>query len=371
MQATAGTTAAVSLSALAQEQHVANLGNFTLSWSGNANSSSINNAQLVITHPKHPLGPVFATVPGQPFVTAGRGGASFVENHGGFVITDNAVYCSDQEITSWEARSDAVILTGRFTAPGCEAPWSLTFSLVDAERLRFSLHTSQANGPANLSRASLTYASRPDEHFFGFGEQYSVFDMKGRALPIFAMEQGIGRGASPISDIITLFEGKGVAGDWWTSYAPVPQYITSDAHSLFLENTEYSLFDLRSPNDVRVMVMSDTLTGQILAGASPPALLEEFTRYAGRMQPLPAWVDAGAIVGLQGGTAVVRQRYAQLQAAGVPMSALWLQDWVGKRKTPVGSLLWWNWVLNPLQYPDWSGLLEGLAQDSVRVLTYV
>ena len=51
------------------------------------------------------------------------------------------------------------------------------------------------------------------------------------------------------------------------------------------------------------------------------------------MRPMPAWVDRGAIVGIQGGTDVVRQRVAELQAAGVPLAGVWLQDWVGQRVT--------------------------------------
>jgi hypothetical protein len=35
----------------------------------------------------------------------------------------------------------------------------------------------------------LTYATHPDEHFFGFGEQFSHFDLKGKRVPIIVQEQ--------------------------------------------------------------------------------------------------------------------------------------------------------------------------------------
>ncbi len=40
---------------------------------------------------------------------------------------------------------------------------------------------------------------------------------------------------------------------------------------------------------------------------------------------------AGAIIGYQGGTAAVRDMFSQLNAAGVPMAGMWLQDWTGIR----------------------------------------
>lgn len=38
-------------------------------------------------------------------------------------------------------------------------------------------------------RVQLTYATHPDEHFFGFGEQFSHFDLKGKRVPIIVQEQ--------------------------------------------------------------------------------------------------------------------------------------------------------------------------------------
>jgi hypothetical protein len=38
-------------------------------------------------------------------------------------------------------------------------------------------------------RVQLTYATDPNEHFFGFGEQFSHFDMKGKRVPIIVQEQ--------------------------------------------------------------------------------------------------------------------------------------------------------------------------------------
>ncbi len=48
----------------------------------------------------------------------------------------------------------------------------------------------------------LSYACEEDEQFYGFGVQYSVFNMKGRRLPVFLSEQGVGRGLEPFTNIL-------------------------------------------------------------------------------------------------------------------------------------------------------------------------
>ena len=50
-----------------------------------------------------------------------------------------------------------------------------------------------------FNRVCLTYSSEAKERFYGFGEQFSHMDFKGKRVPIFVQEQGIGRGDQPIT----------------------------------------------------------------------------------------------------------------------------------------------------------------------------
>lgn len=128
-----------------------------------------------------------------------------------------------------------------------------------------------------------------------------------------------------------------------------------------------------------------TLVGRIFAAGSLTEAVGEYTRFSGRMAPLPAWImkgtlpqfifiwvsqhhqltviyvhsnshlhranshlhranshlhtnmhfpcilTSGAVIGYQGGTAAVRAMFATLRAAKIEMSAMWLQDWTGPR----------------------------------------
>ena len=244
-----------------------------------------------------------------------------------------------------------------------------------------------APAAARLNRAQLAFAA-PNGPLWGLGVQYRHFDLAGHRVPVFVSEQGIGRGAAetaPMSTLLNALAG-GAGGNDYTTYAASASYVSSEGTGLVLHNTELVVFDLNSagrsrpsilsggdfgssaaPSTVALTAHAARLDGKLLAPACDGgggggggggeggrfvarsthlAVLESLTEFTGRMQPLPEWADEGAILGLQGGDATVMRRYEQLKAGGVPIAGLWLQDWVGKRYTPLGDRLWWNYQLD-------------------------
>lgn len=55
-----------------------------------------------------------------------------------------------------------------------------------------------------FNRVCLTYSSEENERFYGFGEQFSHLNFKGKRIPILVQEQGIGRGDQPITFAVNL-----------------------------------------------------------------------------------------------------------------------------------------------------------------------
>lgn len=118
-------------------------------------------------------------------------------------------------------------------------------------------------------------------------------------------------------------------------------------------------------------MFTNKLEANIIYAKNPLDAIEEYTTYSGRMRALPDWIQEGAVIGMQGGTDKAYRVWKTLKDAGTPISAFWLQDWIGQRTTLVGKQLWWNWELDNQQYPKWNTLVDSLKSNGINMLGYV
>ncbi|MFE8071776.1 alpha-glucosidase [Marinobacteraceae bacterium S3BR75-40.1] len=311
---------------------------------------------------------LWQSVPDAAFVMGAVQDLQAEENRGSFLVEENlAPLCNQQTIDSIEQQNGAVSVSGHLGGGnGCDTHYLLRFQQVREGHLQFQL---VFDNPA-VNYSELVYASSESERFYGFGEQFSYLNLKGQAVPILSQEGGVGRGHTPITQAVNL-GSEGSGGNALTTYYAVPQYITNTNKSLFLENTDYTVFDLTAPEQVRVRLFNGHMRGRILAGDSMLELITRFTDYTGRMRPLPDWFQQGAIVGMQGGTAKVQNVLDELERRGTPVAGVWLQDWVGKRQTSLGSQLWWNWELDRDRYPNWNQLADRVESRGGHMLCYI
>eukprot|EP00039_Didymoeca_costata_P016390 m.292933 g.292933 ORF g.292933 m.292933 type:complete len:496 (+) comp16388_c0_seq10:141-1628(+) len=234
--------------------------------------------------------------------------------------------------------------------------------------------TSSLHGPTEkligLQTPSLRLllSTTEQDKIFGLGVQYSVRNLKGREVPILTSEQGVGRGLEPLTKYLNALRDSG--GNWHTTYSSIPHYMTSSMQSLVLENSEYSLFNLKS-TEIDVQIFTSTVQARLFFGLTPLDLIEAYTEFAGRMPPLPRWIMERPVIGYEGGTLAVKNLHEKLKASGLVPAAYWLQDWSGLRIDAFGKRLWWNWELDENHYPMWDSLCKNLSEDGTRVMTYI
>lgn len=347
-------------------EQIFRLGEFELAWSLGGGGAS-----LVISYSGKVLG---ASLPGRNFVGGASVSLAITQSRGSIEISESVhrTY-AEQTVESISVVDDAITISGHLSHgrnPGDNSPqYSLAFRLCDqnAKSLSFDLQIYGGTKSSRVNQAHLLLASAADEALYGFGKQFSEVNCKGFEIPVVVEEGGIGRG-DRVPSVLRLV---GVTGESFSSYSPSPHFLSNTGRSLFLVNTEPSTFDLRSDGWLTVRVHTSRMQGCLLAGENPLDAIELLTDFIGRSPPLPEWVHRGAIVSIQGGTTRVRDIWNKLKNKSTPLAGIWLQDWVGRRDTVFGKQLWWNWVLNPSLYPDFSGLVDELKKADIATGIYI
>ena len=317
--------------------------------------------RLQITHAGTPL---FQGEAG--WLEAGEGSPTVEAARGSFTFDDTTLSrCAGLTGSALVEEGDGAVLTAELG--DCGAQVELQIERVNEETLRLSL---ELDGAPEINRIQLTSDAPEDERVTGFGAQYNHLDLKGQAVPIWCQEQGIGRGLEPLSSAL----GAGVgnpAGDALTTYTCVPWALSTAGYGWLSHASAYTVFDLTEPEQTTLSTWQSSLTLDLFAGEDPAALVEALTAVTGRMAPLPEWSQQGPIVRIGGGSEAVRTRLAAYVDAGVPVSAVWIEDWCGLRETSFGDRIWWNWVVDRARYPDWEDLVAELRADDRRVLVYL
>lgn len=209
-----------------------------------------------------------------------------------------------------------------------------------------------------------------NEEIFGCGEQYSYLNLRGRKVPLWVSEQGVGRNKK---DIITHFANfkDDAGGDWYTTYFPQPTFVSSKNYFCMVDDYSYMEFDFSHEQYYQLEIHD--IPKKIIFGIGN-TLLETVklqTREIGTSHILPDWVYDGVILGLQGGTDIVLPKIERALDKGLKVAGMWIQDWEGKRVTAFGKQLMWNWVYEPSMYPNLPKTIDELKGKGIRTLGYI
>jgi alpha-glucosidase len=204
-----------------------------------------------------------------------------------------------------------------------------------------------------------------DAHFLGFGEQFDAVDHRGRKLPLWVSEQGIGRDP----DGRTAF-----SGDDTTTYFPVPFFLDPRGFGVAVDTEARVEADLCSTRpDEYVLAAEDPrrIHLRVYTGPTVADVMRDWTALQGRTSAPPRWSVDGVWLAVQGGPANVRAAVARARAADLPLAAIWSQDWLGRREFAPGQFgVRYRWSVDEALYPDLGGLIRELHGQGVRFFGY-
>ncbi len=211
-----------------------------------------------------------------------------------------------------------------------------------------------------------------DELIYGFGEQFSNIEFSNKRFDLITSEQGMGRGAQPVSALVNLAVGKGASGDQFSTYAPLPTFLTSKNRGMCFETQTIYSFDVKKKfkNQIIIQAYQNNLKGFIVCENSPLDLLEKMTEKSGRLRPLPDFAYDN-ILGVRGGREVVDKILTKCKEHNAPVSAVWIEDWQGRRGKNGGPPLWWRWFPDQKLYPDFKNWASDLKKEGIALLGYV
>ncbi len=299
-----------------------------------------------------------------PALHVGHGTAVFPERHGIFRIRET--HRDMHGLRSVQDVSPTAQQDGGTDAAEIRFGDALTLTLHVRDG---RLHIGTRDFDGTLNRFRLRLCTDAQEHIYGCGEQFSRLDLKGRLVPLFVQEQGVGRGKDLITLLANLSHGAG--GNEWTTYFVQPTFVTSGHTYFHTDASAYAIFDFRKaavmelefwevPNEMVIGVEATTIDA-----------IGSLTALLGRQQALPEWTYDGVWLGVQGGTDVVQTKIERAQEAGVQVGAVWAQDWEGRRVTSFGKQLMWNWRYDADRYPELPAYIETLRKQGIRFLGYI
>jgi len=224
------------------------------------------------------------------------------------------------------------------------------------------------------NRFFLRFKSFKDEHIYGCGEQFTTLDLKGKSVPIWVSEhQQVLKIADkllrwkvlgkPEPDRITKYKNH-------QTYCSFPIFISSQNYGVYVHDDSYGKMEF-DDDSFELNFRNIPKSVSLITADSQKELIERFAKLMGIAPKTPDWVNNGAILAMQGGTEVLRQKYLEAKEKGVKIAALWAQDWCGHVVTSFGYQVYWNWSVDNELYKGLKDFIDELHKDGVKFLGYI
>ena len=295
-------------------------------------------------------------------ISAGQGQASYPMEKGSFQYREE-LFSRTDFIVKQETEESAILQDEKENCCGRVC--------MNREENRLHIHMEFDNPDYN--RYWLTFPVEEDEHFYGCGETFSEFDLKGQKVRIWVAEH---QNFKRISEKLCKQELYGktpkekLPFSEYESYYAQPTFTSSRQYYVHVDGSCFMEFDFSQKGYV-TLYMRECCDVEIGFGDSFTEVSALLTERLGRQPQLPDWLYDGMILGIQGGTEAVDHKIQRALDAGAKICGVWCQDWCGCRRTDFGYQVMWNWEWNRELYPGLDEKIPEWKDKGVHFLGYI
>lgn len=242
------------------------------------------------------------------------------------------------------------------------SPWHLRFTdasgatLVEQDRGHTDISGRMRTLPFGRSAAGgapvayhESFAAAPDEAFTGFGESFTPLDKRGQR------------------PVMWNFDAFGAESQ--RAYKNVPLYLSSKGYGVLVDSGAPTEFDVcqSTHSVVQIVVPDDVMDYYVIAGPTPPEVLERYDRLTGRPALPPkwafgTWISSGFCVDSQ---ERVLARARTIRERGIPCDVLHL-DTYWQTDGHWSDLRW-----DPENFPDPDAMLAELDRMGFKVCLWM
>ena len=294
---------------------------------------------------------------GSEIFAVGNGENSYSMSRGSFDIKEKILSKHTRRITRFHITDDGayiVFMRGRLKLE------------VEGDKIHFI-----PQGFAQYNRMWLKLPSTEDEGFYGTGEIFTEFNLKGQKATIWVAEHiNVKQTTTKILNNLVGFRDVNFVRQFsnYESYYEQPTFVSSKKYFYHSDTPARSIFNFKGDKTV---IQTDEIASFWLGFAEDfEGLMTTLTEIVGRQPELPDWVYDGQILGIQGGTDVMLDKYNKVIKHGGKVNGVWIQDWEGRRVTAVGKQLFWNWEWDRELYPNLDNAIKELNAKGCKVLGY-
>lgn len=308
---------------------------------------------------------------GIPILTSSNSGSGAVSVTGAVADVHSVMQLGSFQFeeTARESVNGSTVISTAATEDNAQ----FVFGLGDSETVDGNL-TVIADGviqltltaPERLNRLQISFACSEMDGFLGFGAQSNAINQRGRIVPIWLSEPGIGKYEEDDPSYFFSMTGRPNSCAY-----PLPYFINPVGYGLAVDTVRYSSFDLCSSDTGAhsVEVWDNELALLIIAGPEPLTVIERYTEIYGRQRPPAEWAFAPWNDAIHGPEEVLRVA-GVIRDNHIPSTSIWTEDWIGGRDMVGGYHLHYHWEADTELYPDLPGLSATLHEQGFRFLAY-